>query len=262
MKFCLSNRQPIDILKKADEIKIEMRDFRAIPEYLEKYPNKTLILEMENNIPSDFNWDIIKKYSDILNGNFYCAFSNIQQVNECSNRGIKFYYKYPITSFYELEGLKELGVSYALIGIPLIFNLDKVSEYNIPLRVVPNIAYEPYIPHKDGVCGQWIRPEDLEKYGKYIDAVEFYHKDLRQETALYHIYAENKSWPGDLKLLIENLNFSCDNILIYDADNFAERRMNCKQKCLEGRFCTYCYNQLNSEQIIRKYIDYKSNIDF
>ena len=32
MKYCLSARQPDSVLKKADEIKIELRDYRAIPE--------------------------------------------------------------------------------------------------------------------------------------------------------------------------------------------------------------------------------------
>ena len=45
MKYCLSARQQDSLLKKADEIKIELRDFRAIPEYIEKFPDKTLILE-------------------------------------------------------------------------------------------------------------------------------------------------------------------------------------------------------------------------
>ena len=49
VKYCLSARQPDSVLKKADEIKIELRDFRAIPEYIEKFPDKTLILEFVND---------------------------------------------------------------------------------------------------------------------------------------------------------------------------------------------------------------------
>lgn len=59
MKYCLSARQPDSVLKKADEIKIELRDFKAIPEYIEKFPDKTLILEFVNVLPEDFNWEEI-----------------------------------------------------------------------------------------------------------------------------------------------------------------------------------------------------------
>ena len=38
MKFSLRNRQESTYLKKADEILIEWRDRKALPDYAEKYP--------------------------------------------------------------------------------------------------------------------------------------------------------------------------------------------------------------------------------
>ena len=76
MKYCLSARQPDSVLKKADEIKIELRDYKAIPDYIEKFPDKTLILEFVNELPEQFNWNILTVYSEKMNGNFYCAVSN------------------------------------------------------------------------------------------------------------------------------------------------------------------------------------------
>ena len=84
MKYCLSARQPKTILKKADEIKIELRDFKAIPEYIEDYPDKTLILEFVNELPEDFNWEEIQAYADKMNGNFICALSDLSLNLECS----------------------------------------------------------------------------------------------------------------------------------------------------------------------------------
>lgn len=261
VKYCLSNRQPDKILSKADEIKIEARDHRAIPDYIEKFPDKTLILELENDLPNEFSWDMIVVYSEKMNGNFYCSTSNKYQMEECRTRGIKFYYRYMVTSFYELDALKEMGVSYILVGVPLIFDLKNVSRYDIPLRAIPNLAYEPYLNHSNGIQGGWIRPEDTEKYEKYISVFEFYApKMLEKESTLYHIYAENKNWPGNLNLLIDNLNFDCDNRIIYDDDNFAERRMNCRQRCMSGKTCHYCVDCMKFEAVVRKYRDYKNNI--
>ena len=240
---------------------MELRDFRSIPNYIEDYPEKTLILEFVNEIPEDFDWNLIQAYSEMLNGNFICALSDLSIISECQLRNIKFYYKYPITSLYELEGLKKLGVSYILVGTPLMFDLKTVFSYGIPLRAIPNLAYEPYIKHENGILGGWIRPEDIKYYGEYIEAIEFFAPhNLTKEKALYHVYAENQNWPGDLNQLIDFLEIEFNNRLLYDEENFAKRRMRCKQKCLSGYACHYCENQLLFPQtILKKYEDYKNN---
>ena len=57
MKYCLSGRCPQSVLLKADEIKVDIRDYQALPEYIEKYPDKTLILNINTNeIPEGFDW--------------------------------------------------------------------------------------------------------------------------------------------------------------------------------------------------------------
>lgn len=184
-------------------------------------------------------------------------------MNTCKEHNVRFYYKYFTTSFYELEALKDLGVCYILVGIPLIFDLKNVAAYGIPLRAIPNIAYEPYLPHTDGICGQWIRPEDVDKYGEYINVLEFYtsgNNKVQKEASLFEIYAEDKNWPGNLNLIIDNLNYNVDNRLFYYEENLAERRMNCQQKCKTRiDFCRYCENQFKFEKILRKYSSKKEN---
>lgn len=44
MQFCLSSRLPLHVLRKADEIKVEYRDRKSIPDLINKYPGKTIIL--------------------------------------------------------------------------------------------------------------------------------------------------------------------------------------------------------------------------
>ena len=258
MKYCLSARQSYDVLKKADEIKIELRDYQSIPEYIEKFPDKTLILELENNLPKDFKWEDIMAYSDLMEGRFICALSDLSMSLECELRKIAFYYKYPATTLFEVKGLKDLGVCYILVGTPLMFDLKTVSNYKVPLRAIPNLAYEPYIEHQNGLIGGWVRPEDIEVYGEYIDVFEFYApKALDKEKALFHIYAEKGCWNGNLNLLIDYLNLDLDNRLIYDKENFAKRRISCKQKCLTGT-CFFCVNQLFfQENVLNKYAEYK-----
>ena len=88
--------------------------------------------------------------------------------------------------------LKELGACYIKLDAPLFFNLPKVKKIGIPIRAVPNVAYDDNIDRIDGVCGTWIRPEDIDAYGQYIDTVEFGDCDQKKEQAMYRIYAEDK----------------------------------------------------------------------
>lgn len=260
VKYCMSCRQPDRVLRQADEIKFELRDFRALSEYVEKFPNKTFILEMDKDIPKDFDWNKIENYAKIVD--FYVALYDLGHIPECSLRNIKYYYKYQINTFYELQGLKDLGVSYVLIGAPLTHDLWAAKSIGVPLRMMPNIAYLPYIKHSDGIEGSWVRPEDVDKYDQYIAAFEFYApNNLKKEAALYRIYAEDKSWPGNLSLLIDYLEVDANNQIIYDEENFAKRRMNCGQICQKGKHCRFCYNQLiESPKLVELYREYKSNI--
>ena len=196
-----------------------------------------------------------------MGGGFYCALSDLSLVPECSLRNLKFYYKYAATTLYEVEGLKNIGVSYILIGAPLLFDLKTVFNYKIPIRAVANLAYEPYIKHKNGLIGGWIRPEDVDIYGEYISILEFYApKALEKEASLYNIYAVKKTWPGNLNLLIDNLEIDFDNRLLYDEENFAKRRMACKQKCLSGKNCRYCIDQfLFPNTTLKEYQVYRDN---
>ena len=45
MKYCLSSRNQRDYLSKADEIKVEYRDRKEIPDLFERYPEATIILQ-------------------------------------------------------------------------------------------------------------------------------------------------------------------------------------------------------------------------
>lgn len=260
MKCCLSGRQPFTLLDKADEIKIRAGDFRALPDYIERFPEKTLIIELNEELPEFLDFELAKVYSEKMNGNFYIAVDNISQIELCKHYDLKFYYKYTITSFFELQSFKNMGVSYAKIGVPLIFDLKNVAKCGVPLRVVPNLAYEPYMSLPNGIQGGWIRPEDIDKYGEYIAAMEFYAPGmLEKEAALYRVYVENKKWPGNLNLLIDNLNYDFDNNLLYDEENFAIRRMGCKNKCMVNNSCHYCSLQFEFAPKILSYRDKKRN---
>lgn len=73
--------------------------------------------------------------------------------------------------------------------------------------------------------GAWFRPEDLYKI-EAIDVCEFFHKDNRDEQALYRIYAENHEWPGELNLIIKDIEDK-DILNRMLPPEFQEKRSNC-----------------------------------
>lgn len=161
----------------------------------------------------------------------------------CKTLNIKFFYGVPINNFYDLQALMDYGCSDVRIDAPLTHMLDKLEKLDITVRLSPNIAYYAYIPRKDGVCGSWIRPEDTILYEKYIDVFEFEDCDIKKEQALYRVYAEQKTWSGNLNTLISNLNYNATNSLIYPE--FSEKRAFCGQKCMSGLNCKLCYRMLD-----------------
>lgn len=252
MKYCLSSRQGKEFLSCADEIMVQSKDYLTLFDLLEKFPQKTFILRVE--LDSNIDWNIIRGCNK--NGNLICCLENLQDIEKCRIYGVPFYYAYQVNSFFELQGLKDLGVVYAYIGMPLFFQMDEVKKVGIPLRAIPNLAYDAYIPHMNGICGQWIRPEDMDIYEEYFSACEFKTTSEEKERALFRIYAQDKKWPGDLSTLISNLNVSCNNNVVYK--DLVEKRLNCGQVCQQRGSCHYCERALTFDQTVIEYKESKS----
>lgn len=254
MKYCLSSRVGKKFLDAADEIKVAYRDINQIYDLIEDYPNKTIILKLD--FEQDINWTEVQSFSEIYPGKFICACETLTQLLWCGDLGIKKYYDFPITSYYDLNAVKDLGVEYALISIPLCFDLPTVKDFHIPIRMVPNIAYDRYLLHDTGICGQWIRPEDVPVYEEYVETLEFRAESVAKEETLYHVYAENGYWPTDLSTLIDDLDFPCENSAI-PAD-VIEARIKCKHACQTGR-CHLCENAFKFSSAVRLYSTQKKN---
>lgn len=250
MKYALAGRQPKPLLRQVDEIMIKAQDYRYISELAVDIPNKTIILDVPNEDFEDLK-PILIEYNKIEEVNFVCKIYNLHSsiIEWFQFYNIKFYYAYSVNSFYEVQGLVDLGVEYVKIHAPLTFNIDKLKRFNTKFRMVPNVAYAAYIPRQEGICGQWVRPEDIQYYEESIDVFEFEHVDLEKERTLYHVYAENGYWPGNINLLITNLDVNADNRGL--PENFGEMRANCGQHCMMTDACHYCETAFRFEHMLR-----------
>lgn len=238
MKYALSARQPLQLLKKADEIIIDYKDFDKMYDFLIDIPNKKFVVRLPYG--ESIDWEEIKGIA--AQCNMVIALPEMQFHEECKKRDIPFFWSFEINTYYELQRLIDLGVSEVLLGGELYFDLPNIkNHFDIPIRLIPNRCFDSFIPAKEGIRGMYVRPEDVEEYEKYVDTFEFFNElDLKKEATLYHIYAENKQWPGNLNILLNNLNVNVDNRGF--PDEFGEVRTHCRQKCMRGQVCRFCEN--------------------
>lgn len=194
-------------------------------------------------------------WSERLNNRFTLCLEDIAYAEICKEFGLKFYWRYPVSTYFELRSLLDVGVSEVLLGMPLSFDLENVRKVcgpGVNLRMVANLAYEPYLPRKNGIHGQWIRPENISAYEKYINTIEFRCEHLTQEATMLHVYKENAKWPGNLNLLITNLGYDVDNRGI--PDEIGEKRAVCGQKCERTGLCSFCDRAFDFSRAVDKYV--------
>ena len=248
MKFMVSSRHPLGILKDMEEIKVNYIDIERLRDFVSD--DWTCAAEVNIYIPRDqiIDWNVIEAYKEILN--LTLAVEDTDIIQECKDRGFKVFWSYPASTYWELRGLLDLGVNEVLLDAPLYFDLQNVKNIcgDVEIRIQVNKCYNNYMKRKNGICGTYVRPEDVEIYAEYVSHMEFVTDSLETEHTLYKIYAQQKHWPGNLNLLLTGLGLSVDNrgfeIIPNVGDDpkaFAHRRIKCGQKCQNKPYsCHYC----------------------
>lgn len=225
-------------------------DHDKIFDFIEKLPDKTIILNISQGEEVN-NWETIKMFAEKLD--LIVCLNGLDYLHECQLNGLRFYWGYPITSFFELRSIIALDPVYLLLGAPLTFSLADVAALTkIPIRMVANRTQDLYIPRENGIYGTWVRPEDVPIYEDYVTTLEFYspYQNLTKEAMLLHVYKDNQEWPGNLNLLFEDLNVNVDNRAI--INKLALMRINCGQRCMRpGYQCHYCENAIKFADNVR-----------
>lgn len=243
MKYMVSCRQPKSAIRQADEVRVDYRDIDILPDFIEGYQDKEFIIYVPREQECEFKK--FEKYRDLLNITF--AIEDLYSCSVYKEHRWPYFWSYPISSFYELQGALYLGVSQVLIDVPLCFDLESVKynceTKNVKIRMVLNNCYNSYMPRENGIYGSYVRPEDVDFYSNWIDTGEFYAEGLQQERTLLKIY-QSKEWKGNLNLLLHNLNYDIDNRGF--TPEFAARRVSCRQRCMNNPLsCHFCHTTYN-----------------
>ena len=262
MKYSLSCRQTNEYLKQADEIKFQYRDHKAIPDFFEKYPEARIDLALPYFMEErEIDWDAIKMYWGLSQQKFILGVVSAEDIDQAKKIGIPMYHRAPVHSFQELRDMSNCGIEGVYLGAPLFFQMDKVKR-NFPdmkVRAVANVALpEGSLSPNSGVCGLWIRPEDVPTYEEYVHLIEFT-AEKQPEQALFRIYALQHKWQGDMNMIIQDLNHPAVNRMI--PPTLAESRIHCGQRCMENDICHLCQRTLDlaNPDLIRKVLEKQSD---
>lgn len=259
LKYSLSSRQEATYLKLADEIRVQYRDRRIIPELVEKYSQARINLEFpyvfDEETPID--WNEIHNYYVLSRTNFIVGVVSTEQIKHCKEKGYPMYHRTHVHSFQELRDMVNAGMSEVYLGAPVFFCMDSVKRNfpGIKVRAVANVALpEGSLSYNDGTCGTWIRPEDVYLYEPYVDTIDFY-GNQKEEQALYRIYARMHEWSRELRWLVADLNHDAMNRMI--PPTLAETRLNCGQRCMENDHCHICRRLLDlaNPDLIREVLE-------
>lgn len=256
MRYCLKYTKN-KYIQEVDEVLIGHSE--NLLDAIEQFPHADLIHEV-NDEPTWEYLSMINKKLNETNRRLIISTLHTKIAQEAKENGLAFYFSFAITTFADLQTANELGACCALISAPIFFEQDKLEKFSIPLRYRANIAYSGYLTtSRVNANAAFIRPDDVEFYDNDTTTIEFGASSSEQEEVLYRLYKYDKTWPGDLNMVITTLNVEPAPMNRMIGSDFAKHRLNCGQRCVEGNAlqCHLCHNQMSLAvpSKIKNYID-------
>lgn len=245
MKYCVwYNERSKARLEAADEIRVRENEHWKIPEIMEQFPDKDIILLVET-----LRFEVIKNFEYKDKIIFELDTRVMNEYKKYAAAGLKFAYARPVATYTEVAALKKIGVEYIHIMSPLSFEMHYLEKIDVRFRMNPIAVYMGVIPEVSDIHGQWVRPEDVKYYEKGIYAFDFWEDNGVREATLLKIYKTNQKWEGNLNTLAPKVITPIKNQLFTKA---GEVRANCGQKCERGDSCAICDRMIALPELATK----------
>lgn len=246
MKSCIEWRKNFKYLPQIDQFNIDYKENKSkkLLEFLDVYAQTQRVnIRVENNVSKE-DIELIEEIYKLGKYQIALLFDDFLPTNigqqEIQKLTIPFYFGDPATTWEELHMFLDLGVSDIYISKQLGFDLERINKIvpaNIQIRCYVNICQFTW---DDGKRFKtfFIRPEDIDYYGAFIDVFEFW-KSVDIQNVLYEIYFHDKEWNGNLREIIKGLRVDINNYYILGTE-FARRRAQCRKKCIKSEHCELC----------------------
>ena len=241
MRSCIEWRKGFKYLPQIDEFNIDFRNKEIkLTNFLDLYAKSQRV---NIRLPLGYTEENIELLEAVYEKGYNIAIILPDQfyANQLQEHGVPFYLENPAFTWDQLRGMGSLGVSDVFISGELGFDLERVKWYadlnNIKIRCYANVSQSMW-KAGDGFKDFYIRPEDIDFYGNYIDTIEFYNS-VDNQNVLYEIYFKDKEWNGNLREIIKGLKLDINNYYILGPE-FGRRRSQCNKDCIKGERCELC----------------------
>lgn len=245
MNYIVSARQPYNVRKKAQELLLEYVDIDGFYDLVKDHPNAKYVVRIRRS--DEENLDLEKLKAMAAQATIVLSLDNVY--NTGIYQDFNYFWTFQATTWFEVRSLVRLGVSELVVGGALMFDLNELTKFDLPLRAIVNNCAPNGLPVTIGCQGPFVRPEDIKYYEKFLITCIFDTLDLEREAALLDIYLK-QSWPGNLNLIISNLNLDVDNRGL--PQDFGSMRAVCGQKCMRTSNCHLCENAMWFSRIVDK----------
>ena len=239
--FCLNYYPSQKYIQDADELKIKYRrSDRTLPDFLEKYKNKIIIIDVSDFFEESDAQLLKELYQEYKNIKVIFNFNNNIYLSRVRKYEIPYFFSDPVTTIDQLHGFLNYHPTDMYICEELGFSLEKIGKLlhdnNVRVRVYPNICQSSF-PETPSIKTFFIRPEDISVYSAFVDVFELISDESRQQT-LFKIYKQEK-WFGKLKDLIPTFKGELDSK--YILSSFGEIRSKCGKRCMyQSSHCSIC----------------------
>lgn len=248
MKTCIEWRKSFKYFDQVDEYNIEYKPNKneKLLDFLEHYAKEDKRVNIYTE-PIESNIEVLAAIQKTKSYNMVIVIDespfrlNQKMQDFLIGNQCDYYFYYFCSNWDTFNRMIELEVSDIFISGELGFDLKRVAavagEKNVQLRSFVNLCQTHF---GDTFRGFFIRPEDIDIYGEYIDVFEFYESSSKQNV-LYDVYFHDKHWDGNLREIVKNLDVDINNYYLLGSE-FANRRINCKRNCFKGEKCNLCNN--------------------
>lgn len=263
MKYCINYiKRNFKYLNDIDEITIFFRPSdSSLIEFMLSHANQTINIFIQDE--QDFiENNRIKLFKAIKNEhpelNFTLKISRYDEnksnsiIKIIQEAEIPYFFNTGVRDWATFRGYLALKPCAMYITDNLGFEIKQCAEAahaeRVSIRIIPNAAQGTW-DKAAGITKFFVRPEDVKVYESYVDVMELFGTPDMLAT-YYRIYAIDKKWFGDLGEIIINFNDSLDSRNLLPS--FAERRLNCGQKCLKDFSCKICAAQKTLSDVLIK----------
>lgn len=259
MKLCASYHLPSHLWSGLDELRFSTQSFNMALEQLENKTKKRIIIEILDLSSCGLNIEklcaIAVEYENLV----YDCYSLDDLIILIDKIPHKCFYHFPINTYNMLYFCLQYPVTDICLGEPLTFDLpqvcDSIKQANsqLNIRVQPAVGrpelFNNIAAYDNGIQHFWILPQHMSFFEPYIDVLDLIDNNAEREKTLVELFIR-QNYTRELKYYLRNSESEMLADLV--TNEFVQRRIKCRQICMQNHDNTKCHYCMAEEALYRR----------